>query len=533
MNAQRLTSRFSVSDQIHPEDLPELAEDGVEIVVCNRPDGEAADQPAFRTISEAAAEHGMEAVHIPFTAGAMSREHIDRFAELLDSGKRVHAYCRTGKRSRTLFEAASETTRTGTENPTGNSSARPRYDVVVVGAGSGGVSLAASLLARRSKLRIALVDAAESHYYQPGWTLVGGGIFKAESTRRSMASVIPSGVDWIRHAADGFEPAASLLRLDDGSHLHYDHLVVATGLTLDWEAIEGLPETLGENGVTSNYRYDLAPYTWKLVQQLKQGKAVFSQPPMPIKCAGAPQKALYLSADYWNQQGRLDDIEVQFRNAGGVLFGVEVYVPALSEYMEKYGAKLHFNQNLTRVDGPNRKAWFTATAEDGAETLVETDFDMLHVCPPQRAPDVVRHSELADDQGWLDVDPATLRHRHVPNVWGVGDVMNTGNAKTMAAVRKQVPVLADNMVAAMDGSRLGAAYDGYGSCPLTVARGRIVLAEFCYGGKPCPTFPRWINDGTKPTRFAWELKTRVLPPLYWHGMLKGHEWLTASKAERA
>lgn len=70
-----------------------------------------------------------------------------------------------------------------------------------------------------------------------------------------------------------------------------------------------------------------------------------------------------------------------------------------------------------------------------------------------------------------------------------------------------------------------AKYDGYGSCPLTVERGKIVLAEFTYGGKVAPSFPKWLIDGTKPSLLAWYLKERVLPPLYWDAMLKGREWL--------
>ena len=253
---------------------------------------------------------------------------------------------------------------------------------------------------------------------------------------------------------------------------------------------------------------------------------MFTQPPMPIKCAGAPQKALYLSADAWFRRGVLKDINVDFYNAGAALFGVAHYVPALMEYVEKYQAKLHFQQTLVKVDGANQKAWFrhNDAAGESQETCVE--FDMLHVCPPQCAPDFVKDSELADANGWLDVDQATLQHQRFDNIWGLGDVMNAPNAKTMAAARKQVPVVADNLVSAMQARTLTASYDGYGSCPLTVERGKIVLAEFGYGGQLLPTFPAWLNNGARPTRLAWMLKTYALPMVYWQLMLKGREWLT-------
>lgn len=535
MNITILNEQFSISDQVSTQDLKQLADQGVKVIVCNRPDDEASDQPSFAAIKSAAEALGMEAVHVPFTAGSMDQSHVDQLSEQLATGKRIHAYCRTGNRCKNLWAASRKegsTNETAGLSPS-NSAAKPQYDVVIVGAGSGGIATAASLLKRKSHLRVALVDPAEVHYYQPGWTMVGGGVFDAESTRRSMSSLIPKGVTWIKQAVEGFAPEANKVILADKSEVHYDYLVVAAGLKLDWEAVEGLPETLGKNGVTSNYRYNLAPYTWELVSQMKGGKALFTQPPMPIKCAGAPQKALYLSADQWLKKGLLDSIEVHFYNAGGVLFGVKDYVPALSRYMEKYRAQLHFSHNLTKIDGEARKAWFSCKGEDGSEQLVESDFDMIHVCPPQCAPDFVRSSSLADEAGWLEVDPQTLQHTRVANVWGLGDVTNTSNAKTMAAVRKQAPVLAENLCKVMDNKEPAVAYDGYGSCPLTVERGKIVLAEFGYGGKLLPTFPKWLNDGTKPTRLAWELKAKVLPAVYWHAMLKGHEWLTAPAESEA
>lgn len=395
-----------------------------------------------------------------------------------------------------------------------------RYDVVVVGAGSAGIATAASLLKRKRGLRIALIDPSKDHYYQPGWTMVGGGVFDVQTTARKTVDLIPSGCDWIQQRVTRIEGDKSAVTLADGAQVYYKHVVIAPGLVLNWQGIEGLEDTLGRNGVTSNYRFDLAPYTWELVRKLKAGKAIFTQPAMPIKCAGAPQKAMYLSASHWRQKGCLADINIQFYNTGGVLFGVQDYVPALMSYVEKYGIDLKFTQTLTKVDGEAKRAWF----KDAEGNVSETEFDFLHVCPPQIAPSFIKDSGLADGAGWLEVDPGSLRSAKFDNVWGAGDVMNTTNAKTMAAARKQAPVVAQNIVDVMDGRAPTAAYDGYGSCPLTVEHGKIVLAEFTYGGKLAPTFPAWLNDGTKPTKLAWTLKASILPSVYWQGMLKGREW---------
>lgn len=405
------------------------------------------------------------------------------------------------------------------------------HSVLIIGAGAAGVAVASSLKARDRSLDIALIDPADIHYYQPGWTMVGAGVFRASSTARTMASTIPAGVRWIKSAVFRFEPDAHRVVLTDGRVISYQQLIVCPGLKLDWQAIEGLEQTLGRNGVTSNYRYDLASYTWELVQNLREGQALFTQPPMPIKCAGAPQKAMYLSCDHWLRSGRLGPIRAQFFNAGAVLFGVADYVPALMDYVDRYGIELNYVHRLVAVDGPGKRATFIRSLPDGGTETVVQPFDMLHVVPPQVAPDVIRNSSLADAAGWLDVDPATLRHRRYADVHGLGDVINTGNAKTAAAARKQAPVVANNVLVALGRLSDVMAYDGYGSCPLTVARGKIVLAEFTYGGKLAPSFPRWLLDGRKPTRLAWWLKARVLPPLYWRCMLKGREWL--AKPSRA
>ncbi|MDR2874801.1 MAG: NAD(P)/FAD-dependent oxidoreductase [Methylobacillus sp.] len=398
-----------------------------------------------------------------------------------------------------------------------------RHEIVIVGAGTAGISVAAGLLARDRSLDIALIDPATTHYYQPGWTLVGGGVFRAETTARPMASVLPRGVTHIEAAVVAFEPETNAVHLADGRRVEYEQLIVCPGIELDWNGIEGLTETLGRNGVTSNYRYDLAPYTWQLVRQMKRGRAVFTQPPIPIKCAGAPQKAMYLSADYWRRTGCLKDIDIAFYSAAGALFSVAAYIPALMEYIQRYNVDLNLGTQLVAVNGDAKQATFVRTAADGATERFTREFDMLHVAPPQRAPEFVRASSLADAVGWVDVNPDTLAHKRHANIHALGDAINTTNSKTAGAVRKQAPVVAHNVLAALGKAQGTAIYDGYGTCPLTVERGRVVLAEFLYGGKLAPSFPR-LNEGTRPTRFAWALKTQVLPFFYWHILLRGREW---------
>ncbi|OPB02021.1 NAD(P)/FAD-dependent oxidoreductase [Pseudomonas synxantha] len=396
-------------------------------------------------------------------------------------------------------------------------------DIVVIGGGSAGIGLLASLLKRDPQLNIILIEPNDYHCYQPAWTLVGGGAYDLQKTRRPLAEVLPNGVSWVQAAVSEVLPDEQTLVLDSGQRVTWQNLIVCPGLRLAWEKIEGLPDTLGQHGVTSNYSYEHAAYTWQLVQQLKGGKALFTQPAMPIKCAGAPQKAMYLSCDHWLKQGALKNIEVEFNLAGAALFGVATFVPPLMKYVEKYKARLAFNSNLVKVDGPARRAWFEVKDAEGNVSVEEKTFDMLHVVPPQLAPDFIRESELADAAGWCEVNPHSLQHLRYPHIFGLGDVCGTTNAKTAAAVRKQIVVVAENLLALRKQAPLPLKYDGYGSCPLTVEKGKVVLAEFGYGGKLLPTFPL---DPTRARRSMWFLKATLLPWFYWNGMLKGREWLT-------
>jgi len=396
-------------------------------------------------------------------------------------------------------------------------------DIVVIGGGSAGIGLLASLLKRDPHLNITLIEPSDYHCYQPAWTLVGGGAYDVKKTRRPLADVLPNGVTWVQAAVTEVLPEAQTLVLDSGQRVTWNNLIVCPGLRLAWEKVEGLQDTLGQNGVTSNYSYEHAAYTWQLVQQLKGGKAIFTQPAMPIKCAGAPQKAMYLSCDHWLKQGHLNNIDVEFDLAGAALFGVATFVPPLMKYVEKYQARLAFNSNLVKVDGPARKAWFEVKDAAGTVTVQEKSFDLLHVVPPQVSPDFIRQSPLADAAGWCEVNPHSLQHLRYPHIFGLGDVCGTTNAKTAAAVRKQIVVVAENLLALRQQAPLPLKYDGYGSCPLTVEKGKVVLAEFGYGGKLLPTFPL---DPTRARRSMWFLKATLLPWFYWNGMLKGREWLT-------
>ena len=554
MDIKTIAPDLSVSSQITAQDVGIAASQGFRSVIINRPNGESADQPDRTEIEGAARRHGMEVSYVPVVSGKVTDADVEAFDKALhELPAPALAYCRTGTRSATLW-ALSQAGHLSTDAILKTASgagydlsglrarldARDKaadgeigpvksHDVVIIGGGAAGISTAASILKRRKGVDIAIVEPRTEHYYQPGWTLVGGGVFKREQTERPMVKLMPKGVQWIRSACAGFDPERNQVILEDGERIGYKTLVVAPGLKLNWDGVEGLIDTLGKNGVTSNYLFDMAPYTWELVQAMKGGRALFTQPPMPIKCAGAPQKAMYLACDAWSRKGVLKDIDVEFHNAGGVIFGVKEYVPALMKYVDKYGIDLCFSETLVAVDGEKKTAFFDVKDADGNVTRQAREFDMMHVCPPQTSLEFVANSPLANEAGWVDVSGETLQHTQYGNVFGLGDAGSTPNAKTAAAVRKQAPVAAHNVLCVLDGKAPNAIYNGYGSCPLTVERGKIVLADFAYGGKLDPTVPQWMLNGTKATRAGWFLKEKMLPSIYFDMMLRGSETLAKPK----
>ena len=393
-----------------------------------------------------------------------------------------------------------------------------KHQVLIVGGGTAGVTVAARLL-RKGYTDVAVIEPSDKHYYQPLWTLVGGGAAKASSSERSEASVMPKRAAWIRKFASEVDPESNTVTCADGSTYEYDVLVVCPGIQLDWDKMDGLQDALGRGGVSSNYRYDLAPRTWDFIRQTRSGSAVFTMPLGPMKCAGAPQKIAYLAADHWRKQGVLKDIDIHLVVPTPRIFGIPAIADNLDEVIKGYGIHLHTLSEVTAIDAESRKVTVSAVGEGGTDTTLS--YDMLHAVPRQSAPDWIKTSRLATSEptGYVEVDKHTMQHVRYPNVFALGDAGSTPNSKTGAAIRKQAPAVVENIDAHLKGRPLTGSYDGYASCPIVTSNHDMLLAEFDYDFNLKPSFPGL--DPTKPHRSYWYLKKYGLPFLYWNLMLKG------------
>ncbi len=396
-------------------------------------------------------------------------------------------------------------------------SEKTHYQVLIVGGGTAGITVAAQLANHYSRPEVAIIDPATKHYYQPLWTLVGGGVFPKEQSERNEADLIPAGTTWIQDAVAAFDPDNNAVSLKGGGKISYDYLVVAMGIQIDWEKIKGLKESLGKNGVCSNYSYQTVDSTWQNIRNFKGGTALFTQPSTPIKCGGAPQKICYLAEDYFQKSGVRSKSTVKFVHAGASIFAVKKYADALTHVIARRGIETQFNKELVEIRADKHEAVFKPTGKpDGAEEVMQ--YDMIHVTPMMSAPDVIKQSKLAASTGWVEVDKLSLQHVRYPNVFALGDCSNLPTSKTGAAIRKQAPTVTANLMATIQGMPMVATYDGYTSCPLVTGYGSLILAEFDYNLQPMESFP---FDQSKERYSMYALKAYGLPAMYWNGMLRG------------
>ncbi|KAL8609101.1 hypothetical protein ACOMHN_030442 [Nucella lapillus] len=448
------------------------------------------------------------------------------------------------------------------------------YKLVVVGGGAGGCSTAAKFCRALGDGQVAVIEPNEKHFYQPMWTLVGAGLKTMDQSQRSMSSVMPSQCRWVKDSVIQFDPKNNEVTTVSGKKIHYEYLVVAMGLQLNYDKVKGLTEALHtDRSVCSNYHARYVTKTFPALQDTDKGNAIFTFPNTPIKCAGAPQKIMYLAEEIFRDRGVRKDVNVIYNTSLPVIFGVKRYADSLDKIVKERNIQVNYRHNLVEVRPDSKEAVFhliytmhtvyntqytlytthsiytvyvcipgtsrniqvnyrhnlvevrpdskeavfqLLDSEDGKTVTFKYSF--LHATPPMSASDVLRSSPLVNADGWLSVDKMTLQHTQYPNIFGLGDCTSLPTSRTAAAVAAQCGIVKANLTAVMQGKQLTQSYDGYTSCPIITGKNKCILAEFDYDGEPLETFP---VDQSLERRSMYLMKAQVMPQLYWTAMIKG------------
>lgn len=393
--------------------------------------------------------------------------------------------------------------------------------ILVVGGGTAGCSIAAKLSRKFDNPgQVIVLEPSDVHYYQPLFTLVGGGISSFKSSRRYMKDVLPKKAKWLKAFAVEFQPDVNKVLTHHGDTIQYDIMIVALGLQLYWDKIPGLVESLYDPDaqVCSIYGPDTVPQVYEKIKKVESGTAIFTFPNTPVKCPGAPQKIAYIAEDYFRKHNLRNNTDVVYNTALPVIFGVKKYADSLWNVCKERGITVTLQTNLVKIDSNKKQATFEKLNSPG-ETSIQ-NYSFLHVTPPMGPPTVLKeHPILTNEAGFLCVDSKTLRHTKYSNIFGLGDCTNTPNSKTMAAIAEQGKVLYQNIMDDLAGKPMTMVYNGYASCPLVTGYGKCILAEFDYNLKPMETFP--VNQG-KEFYFTFLLKKHAFPFIYWHLMLRGY-----------
>lgn len=298
------------------------------------------------------------------------------------------------------------------------------YDTVIVGAGNAGVSLAARL--RRDGVRdIALIDPSPVHRYRPMLNYAAAGRARMGNYERSMASVVPDGVELLPHAAVRVDPGEQTVSLDAGGRATYRDLVLCPGLTPEWEAVAGLRDAFVDGMAVSAHVPEYVHRARSALTGVRGGTVVFSIPPEPASCGGTVLKAMLLACDHWRREGVLDRLHLHLITPFSGVLGLEEFDARLRPHLDTYGVTVH---ERTRVEAVDHHARTVTT--DGPVRQEFDGVELAYVTPtpgrhgswpiPGWAPPTTPHSSRWTRERYAMRAPATSGVWGTPQPWAPG-----------------------------------------------------------------------------------------------------------------
>ena len=412
-------------------------------------------------------------------------------------------------------------------------SSKAKGKIVIIGGGAAGISMAARLKSWLDKPDITLIDPSDRQFYQPGFTLIASGVYQPDDVWRKQEDCMPSDIKWIKDSVAAVDPVWNQVTTKNNGKIAYDFLVLTPGIQINWEKVEGITQaTLGQGNAHSIYDFEGAQKTWKAIQEFSKtgGRGIYTDTYTKHKCGGAPKKICLLTEHYTRKQGTRETVDLNFYTASKELYDVPFFTPRLLEIYKERNIPINLNVRVKGVDTAAKQVHFEKIETVGDQkvyTPFVEDYDFLHFTPPMSAPDFVKEAGLGWTEGklaadaWVMVDKETLVHKTYPNIVSLGDVAGIPTSKTSAAIRKQVPIAAKNLISLMEGKEPAEKYDGYAACPIVTDYGHVLLCEFDYKKEAKNSFPFTMLDTSKELWAAWLLTVYFLKPMYFYGMLNG------------
>ena len=390
--------------------------------------------------------------------------------------------------------------------------------LVILGGGTGG-TLGANRLRRElpDDVQITVVDQDDAHVYQPGLLFVPFGLTHPEDIVRSRRRQLHSGIDYRQDAVDHVDVEGQLVHLADGSTLHYDVLVVATGAVLTPEETPGLDGPGWMDKVFTFYTPEGSAALEGALASFREGRLVVNVVDLPIKCPVAPLEFCFLADWYFRERGVRDAVQLTYATPLDGAFTKPVASARLGDLLEEKGIELVTEFNTGEVDGEGGRL----VGYDEREV----PFDLAVVIPLHSGADYVGRSPgLGDDLNFVPTDERTLQSKVAPNIFAIGDATNVPASKAGSVTHFEGEVLVENIKRFLAGEELDAGYDGHANCFIETGFHKALLIDFNYETEPLTGhFPASVGMPLLKESRMNHLGKLMFQWFYWHALLPGRD----------
>ncbi len=392
--------------------------------------------------------------------------------------------------------------------------------IVILGAGTAGTIMVNKLRKAlpREEWSITIVDQFKTHYYQPGFLFIPFGMYSREDVIKPKNNFFPLGADVIYEKIDRIEGENNQVKLEDGTVLKYDYLIVATGCKIAPEETDGLKGELWHKEIFDFYTIEGAVALANYFKTWKGGKLVINISELPYKCPVAPLEFAFFADAFFTERGMRDQVEIIYVTPLPGAFTKPRATKMLGDLLEQKNIKIIPDYNIMEVDNKNKKIIDYAGQE--------VEFDCLVSVPTNMGDEMVERSGLGDDLNFIPVDKHTLQSKAHENIYVIGDATNVPTSKAGSVAHFEADVLFENLMCAIEGREFTASFDGHANCYIETGYGKGTLIDFNYDTEPLPgtfPFPGLGPFGLLKVSRMNHYGKMMFRWIYWHILIKGKE----------